>query len=118
MSDQIERTLRSFSGQLPRRVSLPGEDGYAAATAIWAKPVGPLPRAVVHCRTTEDVQSSIKIARDCGLPLSVRGGGHGWAGRALCAGIVIDLSGMNGVSVDPDELSPNFGDGLKDQAAA
>ena len=78
MSDQIERTLRSFSGQLPRRVSLPREDGYAAATAIWAKPVGPLPRAVVHCRTTEDVQSSIKIARDCGLPLSVRSGGHHW----------------------------------------
>ena len=58
-----------------------------------------MPRAVVHCRTTEDVQLSIAIARDCGLPLSVRGGGHHWAGRALCAGIVIDLSGMNGVSV-------------------
>jgi FAD/FMN-containing dehydrogenase len=119
MSDQIERTLRSFSGQLPRRVSLPREDGYAAATAIWAKPVGPLPRAVVHCRTTEDVQSSIKIARDCGLPLSVRGGGHGWAGRALCAGIVIDLSGMNGVSVDPDHRSAIISGGARaDDVAA
>ena len=58
-----------------------------------------MPRAVVHCRTTEDVQLAILAARDCGLPLSVRGGGHHWAGLALCAGIVIDLSGMNGVSV-------------------
>ena len=76
MPDQIERTLRSLVGQLPGRVSLPGEDGYAAATAIWAKPVGPMPRAVVRCRTTEDVQSAIRTVRDCGLPLSVRGGGH------------------------------------------
>jgi FAD/FMN-containing dehydrogenase len=88
MPDQIERTLRSLGGQLPGRVSLPGGDGYAAATAIWAKPVGSMPRAVIHCRTTDDVQLSIAIARDCGLPLSVRGGGHHWAGRALCDGIV------------------------------
>jgi FAD/FMN-containing dehydrogenase len=105
MPDQIEPALRSLERQLPGRVSRPGKDGYAAATAIWAKPVGRMPRAVVHCRTTEDVQLSIGIARDCSVPLSVRGGGHDWAGRALCAGIVIDLSGMNGVSVDADHRS-------------
>ncbi len=105
MPDQIERALSELNRRLPGRVSLPGEDGYAAATAIWAKPVGPLPRAVVHCRTTEDFQLAIRSARDCGLPLSVRGGGHGWAGRALCAGVVIDLSGMNGVSVAADHRS-------------
>ena len=55
-----------------------------------------MPRAVVHCRTTEDVQLAIRMARDYGLPLSVRGGGHHWAGRALSVGIVIDLSGMTG----------------------
>jgi FAD/FMN-containing dehydrogenase len=113
MPDQIERTLRSLGGQLPGRVFGPGEDGYAAATAIWAKPVGPLPRAVVHCRTTDDVQLAIRTARDCGLPLSVRGGGHHWAGRALCAGIVIDLSGMNGVSVDADHRSAIISGGAR-----
>jgi FAD/FMN-containing dehydrogenase len=105
MPDQIERILRSLDGQLFGRVSMPGEDGYAAATAIWAKPVGPMPRAVVHCATTDDVQLAIRTARDCGLPLSVRGGGHHWAGLALCAGIVIDLSAMNEVSVDADHRS-------------
>ncbi len=64
-----------------------------------------MPRAVVHCRTTEDVQLAIRTARDYGVPLSVRGGGHHWACLALCAGIVIDLSGMNGVSVDADHRS-------------
>jgi len=72
MPDQIERTLRSFSGQLPGRVFRPCEEGYAVATAIWAKPVGSMPRAIVHCRTPEDVQLAIQTARDCGLPLSVR----------------------------------------------
>jgi len=105
MSDQIERALRSLERQLTGRVSRPGNDGYAAATAIWAKPVGRMPRAVVHCRTTEDVQLSIGIARDCGLPLSVRGGGHDWAGRALCPGVVIGLSRMSGVVLDVDRSS-------------
>jgi hypothetical protein len=41
MTGQIERALRRLDGQLSGRVSLPREDGYAAATAIWAKPVGP-----------------------------------------------------------------------------
>ena len=113
MPDQIERALRRLEAQLPGRVSLSGEHGYAAAAAIWAKPVGPLPRAVVHCRTTDDVQSAIRTARDCGLPLSVRGGGHDWAGRALCAGIVIDLSGMNGVSVDADHRSAIISGGAR-----
>ena len=66
------------------------------------KPVGRTPRAVAHCRTPEDVQSAIWAVRDGRLPLSVRGGGHDWAGRALCDGIVLDLSGMNGAAVDPD----------------
>jgi FAD/FMN-containing dehydrogenase len=113
MPDQIERALRRMEAQLSARVSLPGEDGYATATAIWAKPVGRMPRAVVHCRTTEDVQLSVAIARDCGLPLSVRGGGHNWLGRALCAGIVIDLSGMNGVSVDADHRSAIISGGAR-----
>jgi FAD/FMN-containing dehydrogenase len=99
MTDPIERTFRRLGEQLPGRVSRPGDDRYAAATAIWAKPVDRAPRAVVHCRTPEDVQSAIRAARDSGLPLSVRGGGHDWAGRALCDGLVIDLSAMKGVVV-------------------
>src|SRR5215471_2985358 len=113
MPDQIERALRRLHAQLPRRVSLPGEHGYAAATAIWAKPVGPMPRAVVHCRTSEDLQLAIRAARDSGLPLSVRGGGHHSAGLALCARIVIDLSGMNEVSVNTDHRSAIISGGAR-----
>jgi FAD/FMN-containing dehydrogenase len=81
VTDLIEKTLHRLGEQLGGRLSLPGDDGYTAATAIWAKPVGRLPRAVAHCRTPRDVQSAIRAARNCDLPLSVRGGGHDWAGR-------------------------------------
>src|SRR5258708_37193402 len=79
-----------------------GEGGDGAATAIWAKVTGALPRPIVNCRTAADVQSAIRAARDCHLPLSVRGGGHDWAGRALCEGLVIDLRAMNAVTFGPD----------------
>jgi FAD/FMN-containing dehydrogenase len=74
MTNLVGRTLYRLGERLPGWVSTPGADGYAAATAIWSKPVGHMPRAVVHCQTADDVQSAIRAARDCGLPLSVRGG--------------------------------------------
>src|SRR6516162_1318317 len=101
MADLIEARLHKLGNQLPDRLSRPGDDRYVTATAIWAKPSGVVPRAVVHCRTVQDVQSAIRAVRDCDLPLSVRGGGHDWAGRALCHGIVIDLSVMNSVVIEP-----------------
>jgi FAD/FMN-containing dehydrogenase len=120
MTDPIEKTLRWLGEQLPGRVSMPGDDGYAATTAIWAKPLGRVPRAVVHCRTSQDVQSAIRAARDCNLPLSVRGGGHDWACRALCDGIVIDLSDMNAVDIASDHHTARIPGGARasDVAAA
>ena len=64
MTDPIESTFHRLEQRLSGRLSTPGDDRYAAATAIWAKPVGPMPRAVVHCRTAQDVQSAIRAARD------------------------------------------------------
>ena len=101
MTHLIERTLYRLGERLQGRLSKPGDDRYDAATAIWAKPAGHMPRAVVHCQTAADVQSAVQVARDADLPLAVRGGGHDWAGRALCEGLVIDLSGMNAVTIDP-----------------
>jgi FAD/FMN-containing dehydrogenase len=109
--DMIGKTLRRLGEQLPGLVSIPGSDRYAAATAIWAKPVGPKPRAVVHARTAVDVQAAIRAAREADLALSVRGGGHDWAGRALCGGVVIDLSAMNGTVIAADNRSARIAGG-------
>jgi FAD/FMN-containing dehydrogenase len=113
MTDLIERTFHRLDKQLSGRLSRPGDDRYATATAIWAKPVGPMPRAVAHCQTPQEVQAAIRAARDCHLPLSVRGGGHDWAGRALCDGIVIDLSAMNGVIVGSDHRTAQISGGAR-----
>jgi FAD/FMN-containing dehydrogenase len=113
MTSSIERTLQRLEGQLPGRVSRPGDNRYIAATALWAKPIGRMPRAVVHCRTAQDVQLAIVAARDSDLSLSVRGGGHDWTGRALCDGLVIDLSGMNDVLVEPDHLTARISGGAR-----
>jgi FAD/FMN-containing dehydrogenase len=74
MTDLVGRTLDRLAVSLPGQVSTPGDASYGAATAIWSKPVGRMPRAVVHCQTADDVRLAIRAARDCGLPLSVRGG--------------------------------------------
>jgi FAD/FMN-containing dehydrogenase len=111
MTDRIQTTLQRLCRQLRGRLSLPGDERHIAATAIWAKPAGGMPRAVAHCWTPEDVQSAIRAALSCDLPLSVRGGGHDWAGRALCDGLVIDIRGMNHATTYPENGTAKIGGG-------
>ena len=56
MTNLVGRTLYRLGERLPGRVSTPSDHGYAAATAIWSKPVGRMPRAVVHCQTGDDLR--------------------------------------------------------------
>jgi FAD/FMN-containing dehydrogenase len=113
MSNRIEKALRRLAERIPDRVSMPEDARYEAAMGIWAKPADRRPLAAVHCRTANDVQSTIRAARDCDLPLSVRGGGHDWAGRALCDGIVIDLRAMNGTTIDADGRTATISGGAR-----
>jgi FAD/FMN-containing dehydrogenase len=108
MSNLIERTLNRLSDQLEGRLSSYGDQRYDSAIEIWPKPTK-LPRAIVHCRTPRDVQLAVRAANDSQLTLAVRGGGHDWAGRALCDGLVIDLSGMRGVLIGPDNVAATLG---------
>src|SRR5215468_4529945 len=102
MTASLEKVLQRLAQERTGLVSFPGSQGYAAATAIWAKPTQRSPRAAVHCRTAADVQAAIRAARESDVALSVRGGGHDWAGRALCDGILIDMRAMNGVRIDAE----------------
>ncbi|MBE1468703.1 FAD-binding oxidoreductase [Kibdelosporangium phytohabitans] len=71
-----------------------------AAAAVWNGAVSHRPALVVRCETTAEVRHAIRVARESGLPLSVRSGGHDWAGRAIRAGgLVIDLTRMRHVTV-------------------
>ena len=91
--------LRSnFRGEL----ILPTDSAYDAARRIWNGNIDRHPGLIARCAGTADVVQAVKFARANDLLVAVRGGGHNVAGRALCDdGIVIDLSGMRGVFVDP-----------------
>lgn len=79
----------------------PDDAGYGDARQIWNAMIDKWPAAIVRCADTADVRASVVFARDHGLALAVRGGGHNIAGNALCdQGIVVDLSGMRAVHVN------------------
>jgi FAD/FMN-containing dehydrogenase len=98
-----DETLASLRGKLRGRIVLPGEDGYDAARTIWNAMIDRRPGLIVRCLGTADVIAAVNLARTEGLLLSVRGGGHNIAGHAICeGGLLIDLSLMKSVQVDPE----------------
>jgi FAD/FMN-containing dehydrogenase len=89
--------------RLQGRALCPGDDGYDAARRIWNGMIDRRPSIIVRCGGVEDVISAIRFAREHDLLVAVRGGAHSAAGLAVCdGGIVVDLSQMTAVRVDPE----------------
>src|SRR5215470_15080419 len=98
LATRIEGLKRGVSGQ----VVLPSDEAYDSARKIWNAMIDKRPALIVYCASTADVVQAVNFARDNGLPLAVRSGGHNIAGSALCdEGLVIDLSQMKAATVDP-----------------
>src|SRR4029077_6629645 len=92
--DALRQTLRGT-------VCLPAEAGYGEARTIWNAMIDRRPGVVVRARGAADIMRSVNFARDHGVLLAVRAGGHNIAGNAVCeGGLLIDLSLMRGVWVD------------------
>ena len=95
---EVEDFRRSLHGES----LLPGDAGYDDARRIWNAMVDKRPALIARCSGTADVINSVNFARDNGLLISVRGGGHNFPGNSVCDdGLMIDLSRMTGVRVDP-----------------
>jgi FAD/FMN-containing dehydrogenase len=95
-------TVSALRGKVRGTVALPGEDGYDAARTIWNGMVDRRPGLVIRCLGATDVINAVNLAREEKLLLAVRGGGHNIAGNAVCdGGLLIDLSLMRSVRVDP-----------------
>ena len=94
--------IRGFGGELLG----PEDAGYDQARRLWNGAVDKRPALIARCCGAADVRAGIEYARASGLPLAVRGGGHGVAGTASCdGGLVVDLSPMKDVRVDPGSRS-------------
>jgi FAD/FMN-containing dehydrogenase len=79
-----------------------GDAGYDSARRIWNASIDRHPGLIVRCSGLADVIAAVKFAREHRLLVAIRGGGHNVGGRALCdGGLVIDLSQMKGIHVDP-----------------
>ena len=83
-------------------VIAPDDEGYDAGRAIWNGAIDRRPACIARCTGVADVVAAVRFARERGLLVAVRSGGHGVGGHALCdGGLVIDLSPMKGIRVDP-----------------
>jgi FAD binding domain/Berberine and berberine like len=83
-------------------VITPASAGYDAARRVWNHAIDRYPAAILRCTCTEDVRLGLALAREHGLVVAVRGGGHSMAGLSTCDdGLVIDLSPMTAITVDP-----------------
>ena len=79
-----------------------GDAGYDEARTIWNRMIDRRPALIARCAGTDDVVTALRFAREHGLLISVRGGGHNVTGNAVCdGGLMIDLSPMKSARVDP-----------------
>jgi hypothetical protein len=95
--------VASFREGFEGEIVLPGDDGYDGARIVWNAAVDRHPAVVVRPTGVDDVVAAVRFARDHDLVIAVRGGGHSVGGFSTCDdGMVLDLSAMRGVRVDPE----------------
>ena len=110
--NRIHETVSGFRNLVEGAVILPGEPGYDEARAIWNGMFDKRPAIIVRCLQSNDVSQSVRYAREHQLLIAVKGGGHNSAGNAVCDdGMMIDLSLMQQVDVDPASGTAKAGGG-------
>jgi FAD/FMN-containing dehydrogenase len=91
---------------------LPGDETYDDARAVWNAAIDRRPAAIARCADAGDVQRALEVARAENLSVAVRGGGHSFAGKAVCdGGVVIDGTPMKQVQIDRERLVARAGTG-------
>ncbi len=104
--------LASFSEAFEGEIVLPGSAGYDGARIVWNAMIDRRPALVARCAGVEDVIRAIRFGREQDLRVAVRSGGHSIGGFSTCDdGIVIDLSLMRGVRVDPEHRTARVNGG-------
>ena len=109
-----ESAIQKFKDSLRGQFLLPSDPGYDIARAIPNAMIDRRPAVIVRCAGAADVVASVRFAREHNLLVAVRGGGHSVAGKSVCeGGLMVDLSAMKGIRVDPGRRTAQAQTGLK-----
>jgi FAD/FMN-containing dehydrogenase len=101
MTHQTGNGIKAFCAGFSGQALTPGEPDYDRSRAIWNGIIDRKPAVIACCTTATQVADAIRFARASGLEVAVRGGGHGYAGNAVCdGGMMIHLGALNSVHVD------------------
>jgi FAD/FMN-containing dehydrogenase len=112
ITDHIVPELAELAADLDGALIRPGDPGYEETRNVWNGMIDLRPAAIACCASTQDVRAAIGVAREAGLPLAVRGGGHNVAGfGTIESGLVIDLSPLREVRVDASRRRVRAGGG-------
>jgi FAD/FMN-containing dehydrogenase len=104
----LQKFQAAFRGELVQ----PGDPGYDAARKVFNAMIDKRPRAIVYCADAADVMAAVRFGREAGMRVAVRGGGHNAGGLGICDdGLVIDLSRIRNVRVDPAARTIRAGGG-------
>lgn len=108
-----DKKLLHLKNKITGDVIHPESNSYDKSREIWNGLFDRHPSVIVKCKNSEDVKSSINFARTHDIPVSVRSGGHDYAGKSVCEdGIVIDMSNLKKIEVNPDEKRAKVGAGV------
>jgi FAD/FMN-containing dehydrogenase len=100
--ERHQKAANDLKGRVRGAVLEPGNPAYDEARSLWNAMIDRRPAVIVRCLGTADVIAGIRTAREYDLPLTIKGGGHNIAGLAVCdGGLMLDMSLMRGVWVDP-----------------
>jgi FAD/FMN-containing dehydrogenase len=112
MTQLTEDRIGELRAELDGPVIAPGDAAFDEARRVWNAGINRYPAAIARCESAADVAAAVTFARSQGLDVSIRGGAHNTAGTAVCDdGLMIDLSAMNAVMVDPGARLATAGGG-------
>jgi FAD binding domain-containing protein len=114
-ADMLNDTnIRKFRESLRGELIQPSDERYNEARKVWNGMFDRRPTLIARCAGTADVVSAVNFGRDESLQVAVRGGGHNYAGLSVCdGGLVVDLSPMKGLRVDPAARTARAQAGVK-----
>ena len=109
-----ESAIQKFREALRGQTFCPGEPGYDTARTVPNAMIDRRPAFIARCASAADVIACVRFAREHDVLIAVRGGGHSIAGRSVCdGGLVVDLSAMKGMRVEPGRRTARAETGLK-----